>query len=329
MLRALLLLSICLFSQAEALFWESEQENGIDVAIVLPDGDITINQPIPIQITLSAPAAYSIDENEVRSNLINNLNHVAENITLVEASVKPHKIRYTLSAKIPGKYWINFLTIPLKDDQGNTTYALGTVFPLDVVLSSQTEDSPLAWVQPPAYPHKYFAISVSSELAYKYLNGPDALGKEAYKNRKMVSENIFPWRSLLGTLLALGVAYILLTYLVKAILQSLAKPIDPRKKALDAISDVETREAACYERVSYILKDYIEDVYKVPARAQTTWEIERHLLSRAPFDEHKMRRMIEILKNADLVKFAEKETTDQERSEMVATATQLIRIAKD
>lgn len=107
--------------------------------------------------------------------------------------------------------------------------------------------------------------------------------------------------------------------------------LSPRQRALAALvllqsrQELEPREFAA--RVSRIVREYVEEVYRVKAVAATSLEFLEALRSHPLFVAEERALLESFLEVADLMKFARFEGSPQERARLIAAAEALVRKA--
>jgi hypothetical protein len=107
----------------------------------------------------------------------------------------------------------------------------------------------------------------------------------------------------------------------------LAAPLPELLATLDQLDNIaadSTASLSLHTRLSHALRRYLGRALDLPARESTTTEIQRLLLLRSIPSTHS-RRLIEVLRACDLVKFARQHVAPALGAERVATVRQLAR----
>ena len=107
---------------------------------------------------------------------------------------------------------------------------------------------------------------------------------------------------------AILAAVFLVRFFMRRRAESPQKPVDYTREALRKVRKLEKnlgkgmRPEECYEQLSYLIRQYLEEQYGIKALEEVTNEIEEELSScSVPHDDI----LVELLNQADLVKFAE------------------------
>jgi hypothetical protein len=127
---------------------------------------------------------------------------------------------------------------------------------------------------------------------------------------------------------AAAIIVLLLLYLVKRTVRKSAEKIDPGQVAQRKLRKLGSRLSAgmpppeCYEELSNIMRSYLENHYRIRALEAVTQEIERDLkkLGVAGFES-----IMSLLKQADLVKFADSRPDIEESRNSLQKAQEVIR----
>ena len=125
-----------------------------------------------------------------------------------------------------------------------------------------------------------------------------------------------------------GVLVLLLIYFLKRTVRSSAEKVDSSQVAQRKIRKLGSSLSAgmppheCYEELSNIMRSFLETHYRISALEAVTQEIERDLkkLGVAGFES-----IMNLLKQADLVKFADSRPDAEESRQSLNKATEVIR----
>ncbi|MEL6140324.1 MAG: hypothetical protein AAFU67_01760, partial [Bacteroidota bacterium] len=95
------------------------------------------------------------------------------------------------------------------------------------------------------------------------------------------------------------------------------RPKTPYELALERLNELEGKKLwqagevkMYYSELSYILRAYLEDHFKIPALESTTRQIDRALQERKQLNDTQRAELSELLQLSDLVKFAKAEPAD-------------------
>lgn len=127
---------------------------------------------------------------------------------------------------------------------------------------------------------------------------------------------------------AAAIIVLLLLYLLKRTVRKGAEKVDPGQVAQRKLRKLGSRLSAgmpppeCYEELSNIMRSYLENHYRIRALEAVTQEIERDLkkLGVAGFES-----IMSLLKQADLVKFADSRPDIEESRNSLQKAQEVIR----
>ncbi len=180
---------------------------------------------------------------------------------------------------------------------------------------------------------------VTSRMAYRPSNSlfVKALTDSSMRDLRPIKAPVkptIPFLLLLPILLAaLGVAglVLLLLFFLKRIVRTRAEKIDHGQVAQRKLRKLGTRLSGgmppheCYEELSNIMRSFLENHYHIRALEAVTHEIERDLkkLGVAGFES-----IMNLLAQADLVKFADSRPDAEESRQSLKSAEQVIRSAR-
>jgi hypothetical protein len=183
--------------------------------------------------------------------------------------------------------------------------------------------------------YKPTILSINSEYPIEMNEQNRAnLAKEQQDVEKMFQSKIFPWEYILGPLLVALLFYIAQQQPEKEeeIEKQLKKrQLISRNKALNALRELSKENLPqvnefdrYYEKITFIIREYIEEYYSIDAPKETTEEFLRNITSHPVFNKNTEANLAEFLKSADRVKFSEHISTLQECAKAQKTAEDFV-----
>ncbi|WP_331560294.1 hypothetical protein [Chlorobium sp.] len=141
----------------------------------------------------------------------------------------------------------------------------------------------------------------------------------------------FPFTLILSVLIGIpgfAAAVLLVLFLVKRKVRLFAEAVDPAQVANRKLRKLDARLSSgmppseCYAELSTIMREYLERHFHIPALEAVTPEIERDLrkLGISSFEA-----VMSILRQADLVKFADSRPTAEESRNSIRQAGEIVR----
>jgi hypothetical protein len=104
--------------------------------------------------------------------------------------------------------------------------------------------------------------------------------------------------------------------------------LDPRKKALQALKKLASENISSidlfYVRLTSITRTYIEEQFHIKAPERTTQEFLKELSENNCFDNTTKKLLQQLLQDADMVKFARKKPTEEEKQQSLYSAKKFI-----
>lgn len=329
-------LHICL-THAESS-WHSSNDAQSFVSLSLSSDKLTLDESVKITVLAHFPEGYRINTPLLKKRLLQSMNSATvQQFVLLKEKTIPAKevskgilqeqISLTFKAKVPGSFFLNLLTIPLKpDDPSKTSQELvGHAFEIVVELP-QTKQIDLSKVTAPLLPLKKGPIiAVSYENRERLMEGPLKQAEENARNRKIFENAALP---LINLLVLFG-----LTLLVSAgwlwgnkaslwIKDRLAKKRDPKGELLSAIDRLTSSQDPEEQRLmhlSTLLRKHLKGEEK------TTQELLDRLKTDVQFSPESQQLIRHLLQEADMVKFARYDLTQKEWEEALTEIRQLFR----
>jgi len=147
-----------------------------------------------------------------------------------------------------------------------------------------------------------------------------------------------PQTSAIGSLVASGLAGLLVILLIAALRRRKRRPIEPRRQTAEEIAQAALALLLAenlpgrglikvfYLRLTGIVRQYVEDTTGIRAPEQTTEEFLRDVRSRAEFPPERSIRLAEFLEAADLVKFAGQQPEESQIDQAIARAHEFVNL---
>ncbi|ABL66441.1 hypothetical protein [Chlorobium phaeobacteroides] len=210
--------------------------------------------------------------------------------------VSQERLELELAAFGSGQQTIPPLPVMFRDNAGNVTGRIDQTPPVRVFIKSMTDSSmhqlrPIKPLAAPDFPYFLFV-----PLLFFVLSG--------------------------------AAVVLLFLYLVRRKVHKSAESVDPGQVAHRKLSKLTTRlsagmtPSACHDELSAIMREYLERRFNIRALEAVTQEIERDLKK---LEVAGRESIINLLRQADLVKFADSRPDLEESRQSIHKAEQLIR----
>ncbi|MCE5316937.1 MAG: hypothetical protein LLG04_06190, partial [Parachlamydia sp.] len=164
-------------------------------------------------------------------------------------------------------------------------------------------------------------LSSANRLDLK--RNPNRIQEEQLHNARKQAERQIPWFALL----ALSCALILLFIPKKKKAEPLPS-FDPRQTALEKLQTLQQQhpdaETLYIELISTV-REYLERVYHLKARTQTTEEFLKEMAQNPLFDEDTRQDLLAFMQTADEVKFGRYQPAEAELESAIAAAKRLFK----
>lgn len=168
----------------------------------------------------------------------------------------------------------------------------------------------------------------AKELFVKSFTPHDMLQLRSFKPPVQPGFPILLVLPVLFGLLAIASAVLLALFLIKRKVRIFAEAVDPSQVANRKLRKLDSRLSSgmppseCYAELSAIMREYLERHYHIPALEAVTQEIERDLrkLGVSSFEA-----IMTLLRQADLVKFADSRPSEEESRSSIRKAGEIVR----
>jgi len=258
---------------------------GINATLTAPEGDLTVGDVIPLTLTVTHPQGYRVLPLQFQDSVWGELE--VREVAPSQVSANPDGTETTTQTIyttlwMPGEYVTPELPLGISDTAGEIQEISASSLNLNLVSVLVEGDTELRDIKPQA--------TLPLPTIWLWVVG--------------------------GLLIALLVALIAGRFLRRWWLNrkaALANALDnrlPHEIALDELTQIEELDLPSQQRykehytlVSDVLRQYVDKVFQIPTLDRTTGEI-RRLLRLVDFNPESKQQLIEMLKEADLVKFA-------------------------
>lgn len=280
-------------------------DEGISATITTTDGEFTVGDPIPLNLTVTHPNGYRVLPLQFQDSAWGALEirevappQVAANPDGTETTAQ------TIYATLwePGEFSTLELSISISDTAGEI--------------------------------HEISAEPVNLNIGSVLVEGDTEL-RDIKPQASLPLPAIWPWfvgGLLVALLVALVSGWLLRRWWLrrKAALANAPDNRLPHEVAFDELANIEglnlppqQRFKEHYTLISDVLRHYIEKSFQIPTLDRTTFEIRRSL-KLAPFNLDNKRLLIEMLNEADLVKFAKVRPETSQAQDYLAQARRFV-----
>ncbi len=308
----LLVISFEIFAETA---WEVTPAKGFNVQIVLPTSKLRLKDTLEIKLSLKYPKGYHIDSETLLANLLSHsilkeqpfdLISVEEQKTEHEGLYN-HSLVFTLQPQKTGTFPVSFFSIMFSPDEGSsepTIKSFSNIFDVEISgeepLSMELKESSLLSFSPT------LPIEISPSNYQKLIASSSLEELEAKRNEQILSERSFPWFGLLFVPLILFILFLTRQAPIPLYYHKEITPEEAREQALAAIRKLERkriRRDQFYMQLENILRQYLQQRYKIHASTQTTQELIKELLLHPSMHEKTRGYLKTFLERAEEVKF--------------------------
>lgn len=230
------------------------------------------------------------------------------------------------------KFHLDFLIIPFLGANPNLpTYNLpGKMITVEILIP-ETAKTAVTSITPEILPFSQYPLVTVEKENISALEEP-------VKNLRVWNQHDLPpiWKMILYSILILMLwNHKFIKDLCVELNERWKKMKDPKKYALDALQKIineKNRQSTqshpemqqYYIQLSDILRDYLEQKHKLPAKHKTTPEFLDYISKKTDFNNLHKLLLAELLKNADLVKFAKYKPTNEDCEHAITATKQFI-----
>lgn len=335
--------------QAEPYSWQGSANGGFSATITLSSAEISIEDKLVIQTTLTYPPTHHPKLDELVPNILTydgldeppfHLFKEKEVIPLKITNEVPQdqistQIAITITPQTAGKHFISLFVISFEpnDHASSQLVELITgVFEVNVTVPP-LDFNPMSLMAPPISLSPNLPINISFNNRRKWIENA-TVSHEAERNTNFIKSKTIPWHIILAILAILLFYLIMQAPIPAAKIQSHSQtsPETPRQqslKKLEALSSEGLADKGNYDvfftRLDQIVRTFIEEYYQINAPALTTPEFLKKAATTPAIDANTRSHLSIFLAHTDRVKFAQYRPTLEECKEALQTARQFIR----
>lgn len=327
-------------ANAKSDSWDIHKDP-FSIHIDLSSNEITLNNTLKVNLKLTYPKTYKIQPNELIDQVLWHINPLSPYWELAkkqihakttESDSETTEIQLELNPLIAKVLPLSFFKITFhpSDSKMQKQEFLTPIFDIKVILPELAEveiDKNLVLL--PLEPQYPIDLSLSNR---EKLYNTQQFALESARNERVIREHSFPWIAFL-LLLTTPVLWLLWRYYRP--FNWLKKPeqpaISPEALALTHLNHLQVQELPqkgrykeFYIALTTALRTYLEDRFKIPARAETTEEFLAGIAMNTAFPKEIQAILKQLLNRADRVKFAQDDSTIEECKEAYIYALQLI-----
>ncbi len=323
-MRVLLLILFFLcprFITAE-IVWSAKPKPGFAAVIHVSNSTLNVDNKLQISAILVSPKGYSSNRQQLRNNLLNNMNYGTTPFILLaeEAIIQEHNIErviFTLDPEKPGRHLLTLGLIVFEPDEPGSSESvsfMSGVFEVNVTMN--TGDIEYNGLVSSLLPlSTQLPVDISSQNKEEYIKSASLQLEEIAKHRKL-----FPDRGTstiaFGILLfvKLGIAFVAFWRFMKKTRIALPRTVlvrSARDKATTYLGKLQEKQypqqedyEKYYSGVTGIIRNFIEEAFELRAPTLTTPEFLEKAAAHSEFDEKTKQVMQHFLTEADKVKFA-------------------------
>jgi hypothetical protein len=313
------LMSFIAFLGADEMTWKTTHEGGFSVSVHFSATHLSIQQNLIVEIQAISPAAYELNANQLKQNLLNQNNPTRTLFKLISTQILKEKITgpsqkntilFTLQPLIPGDFSFTLFAIPFTS-QDTSLPPVHLVTPLFPIYISNTQffDKQEPMPAPLLSLSTDYPVEISSENAAFLFHNPSQLLKETQHNQKLMQEREISWLGLIALLIALiwGLARPKAQKKVPTVESQLTIEEKTKQSLLTLPLPKLAKEDevhAYFGRLSYILKEFLEKRFQLKVLPKTTEEFLQDIRINPPFDVKAQETFKQFLNFIDPVKYA-------------------------
>lgn len=235
-------------------------------------------------------------------------------------------LSFTLEPQIPGNYHLTFLSIPFepnKEAPGELVELLSPIYtiqieePVPIAYPIESLMAPLLKLDLKPSPD----LNSANRLALK--NNPERIQEEERRNVRKQEERQIPWFALLALLCA-----VILLFIPRKKKEAPTPSAEPRQTALERLAEIQQQQSdadTLYTELTSTVRDYLENVYQVKARTQTTEEFLKAMAKHPLFDEETRKDLMDFMQMADEVKFGRYQPTESELEAAISATKKILK----
>lgn len=318
--------------------WQTHQQ-GISIQVSYPSKSLDFQEEFVLTLILKYPNIYQPLEENLISNLTGNWNPFTTQWMVVDQQVSTHSdsliekiYTFKLRPLIDGSLFLTFLTISFQNTASNEQIDLFTpIFKIDVgpnrwneIIDQLVPASPF-----PFTPQYRLSLSASNQ---DRLLGHEANRQEAKRNEQLINRHRFPWIRLALILIGviIWVAWKPINQFLKPFWTPKTPPMQAKEEAWQKLDHLQQKQfiqdhldKKYYDRLTAILKAYLEKEWKLPLTSKTSVETS-FILNQSSLPRPIQTTTQEIFDLADQVKFANYKPSNEEGKLIYEKARQII-----
>lgn len=303
--------------------------SAISAHAVMPSvssSEIDLTDQVTLTLPIDIPPDYRFDEEALAKRLVDYGEVPLETFKIVSREM--HKangkiiLSYILEPTQPGEHYLTFRYITLTGQDKPDITLLSE--PVKIVVKAPESAIPLqaAGVLPLTHKPILEIDHINQQvMARQQSKQPDL-------NRRRFIDRNFPWHYLI--LYPLGITLILVSaWGFHFIRKRWKKPLPTPTPSEEASRELEALPISndfnsYYVSLINTLRKYIEKEYQLPLTEMTTEEFMAHIAKEAPFDTETRQALINLLSQADKIKFAKEPATEESSQQALRYAQQFI-----
>ena len=336
MKRLLVLIIFVPFFLSSELYWTAEGPIGFSASVHIPKTRISIDEELPIKLTLTHPSTHTPDFDTIRLNLLKYVGvteppFALKSETIEKESQKTTSITFYMEPQLAKIHFLSFydiLFLPVDETLEGTTTLISDIFEIEVFLKE---------INPAYRGYTFGLLSLTEPLPIGldfnnklHLFNPLLLDDESKRSSAIVSSRTIPWTQLIGILLFCIVLFIARMQPKKAPdpnIEKKKRAATAKERALSTLNALDSfQKEAFYLDLTDTVRHYIEEKYQIHATKQTTQEFLYAMTEHPTFDRETQAMLSDFMVSSDRIKFADQEPTVEDCQEARQTAEQLINL---
>lgn len=301
--------------------WHETQE-GISGKARFSSNNLTIPQPLIVELFLEYPETLYPDRETIKAHLLQNNRFQSTPFILVKEDITAPLLKngkvtqiftYEIQPQIAGRQGMTFLNIPFKqkdDSKSKSIQFISPIFFVDV-HSQKVLPNPADYIAPLLPTATPLPLELNNDFRRQWLSNPTLLAKETQENQNLVRNKTFPWLGFLS-LLVLGSVY---SWMRKIPKKSPTQAIKANKsaiaysQALTLLKNLKQKTSAPEIDLFFItltdaVRYSLEKHYQWPAIQQTTSEFLQFAANDKRLTREEKENLKIFLEKCDSVKFA-------------------------
>lgn len=320
--------------------WQADLQKPFMFSIQIQHQEISLGDTLHLEVEYHHPSSYAINREDFIDQLIWSANPFDQQWALLDSDASPlpvegeiqgERLTFTLSPLTTGKLELPFFNILFspKEKGGDSLTVISPIFTFDVPLPPPLLSlgfAPLIPLEP------QFPLEISLENREQIIGNAQEIEKIKKWIRHDLETRTFPWISLTFLLAIAGAGwffYLMRDRLPKRIIQqntalSPKQKIDQELNTLKSFSFNPQQPSLYYTKLSSVLHDAIEAKSGLKVQTCTTIELAKKMRKQSSIPKERVDRALSLLKEMDLVKFANKKPSQSDAEQCLQQTVQLI-----